>query len=213
MAKEAHPRIDVRMATEFASFEQNTGSSHGGGQECRRDTKLFRGSHPDQRGSARSMAGRRSTSSSRASPIPSAHQHRSSLRLPQTRLHRAQLYFSTWTSIPIYFTGKARRTAGASISRPRSMTTKTNQMAGGAATPPQEIPRHRPRFRDLRLQPLHRSSAGRQKIPQGRVVLAGELRPRQQPDRRHGLNSGVHDAFSLAEKWPASCNGKAADED
>ena len=147
MAK-AHPLIEVRMATEFTGFEQTADAvlaqvQAPGGNET------IRGSYLVSAEGARSVARQAtSTSSSRASPIRSA---RSTSRSPTTSSSTATPSATTSptrSSIPTCSTGRARRTAGASISRPRSTTTRTKLTRPEAMQARlKNFLGHRPRFR------------------------------------------------------------------
>ena len=91
------------------------------------------------------------------------------------------------SNTPTCFTGKARRIAGASISRPTPNEDENGtEAARGAADTPEEVSRHRRRFRNLRLQSLCRASARREKVPCRASDFVGRRRACEQPHRRHG---------------------------
>ena len=99
------------------------------------------------------------------------------------------------------FTGKGRRIAGASISRstppedPEAACRPEAMQARHAG-----LSSYRPRLRHRRQQSLYRASARREKIPRRPAILAGDAAHVNSPIGAMGMNSGIHDAFNLADK-------------
>ena len=160
MAK-AHPLIEVRMATEFTGFEQNgrRASLRRMTERGRRATKRIRGSYLVSCEGARSVARKDLgvefegfTYPERTINIEVAYDF-GSTATPSATTSPIR------SNTPTCSTGRARPTAGASISRPHRRRRGRADAARGDAGAAQEFSRHRPRLRDLRLQPLHRASA------------------------------------------------------
>ena len=84
--------------------------------------------------------------------------------------------------------------------------------ARGVAEEAAGLPADRQGFRDRRQQRLHRASAGGAKFRSGRAILAGDSAHVNSPIGAMGMNSGVHDAFNLADKLIAIFRGEADDD-
>ena len=186
MAK-AHPLIDGADGdgVRFVRAERRRGA--GAGQERRRRNRDHQRQLSGQRRRRAQHRAEGSQRRVRGLHLSGAHhQHRGRLRFPQARLHRAQLHLRSgriFQSVPLE--GPAGPLAHPLPDQHRRRRERA-EAARGAAAAPAEIPRHRPRFRDLRLQSLHGASARREEVPLGPRGARRRLRPRQQPDRRHG---------------------------
>ena len=71
---------------------------------------------------------------------------------------------------------------------------------GGAAGAAAGVPADRPRLRDRRLEPLYVHQRVAEKFRGGRAILAGDAAHVNSPIGAMGMNSGIHDAFNLADK-------------
>ena len=99
------------------------------------------------------------------------------------------------------FTGRARPTAGACISRPRRGRRGRAAAARGAAGAAAGVPA-RPARRSTSSAAISTTVHQRvaKKFRVGRAILAGDAAHVNSPIGAMGMNSGVHDAFNLADK-------------
>ncbi len=126
MAK-AHPLIEVRMATEFISSSRTADAVFARVKNAAGEDETIKGSYLVSAEGARSIARKDLEVEFEGFTYPErTHQHRGGLRLQASTATPSATTFPTRTNIPTCSTGRARRTAGASISRPRSTTTKTS---------------------------------------------------------------------------------------
>ena len=186
MAK-AHPLIEVRMATEFVSFEQNGDAVLAQVKNAAGETETIRGSYLVSAEGARSIARKDLdvefegfTYPERTINIEVAYDFRKHGYTERNYISDPDEYSNLfhWKGPPdrwrIHFpTDDRRRRERAEA--PEALQARLKQ-----------LPRHRPRFRDLRLQPLHGAPARGEEVPPGPRAARRRLRPRQQPDRRHG---------------------------
>ncbi len=110
------------------------------------------------------------------------------------------------------FTGKVRPTAGACISRPTSP--KTSRRCTRPEALQARLQRFLPTGRDFdivgsNLYTVHQRVA--QKFRIGRAILAGDSAHVNSPIGAMGMNSGIHDAFNLADKLVAILRGEAGE--
>ena len=127
MAK-AHPLIEVRMATEFDGVR--AGRRRRAGAQVTNaagETETIRGSYLVSAEGARSIARKDLDIEFEGFTYPErTHQHRGRLRLPQARLHRAQLHLRSGRVLqPVPLEGPARPLAHPFPDR-RSTTTRTS---------------------------------------------------------------------------------------
>jgi 3-(3-hydroxy-phenyl)propionate hydroxylase len=209
MAK-AHPRIDVRMATEFASFEQYSDSVMADVNNAAGDPETIEGSYLISAEGARSIVRRMLdvefegfTYPERTINIEVAYDFRKHGYTERNYISDPDEYSNLF-----HWKGPPDRWR---IHFPTAIDDDENELKR-----PEALQQRLKKFlgidRDFEicgcnLYTVHQRVA--KKFRQGRVVLAGDSAHVNSPIGGMGLNSGVHDAFSLADKLARILHGKA----
>jgi 3-(3-hydroxy-phenyl)propionate hydroxylase len=209
MAK-AHPRIDVRMATEFTSFEQYSDSVTADVKNAAGDPETIEGSYLISAEGARSIVRRMLdvefegfTYPERTINIEVAYDFRKHGYTERNYISDPDEYSNLF-----HWKGPPDRWR---IHFPTAIDDDENELKR-----PEALQQRLKKFlgidRDFEicgcnLYTVHQRVA--KKFRQGRVVLAGDSAHVNSPIGGMGLNSGVHDAFSLADKLARILHGKA----
>ena len=184
----AHPLIEVRMATEFTGLEQKADAVLVEVRNAAGERETIRASYLVSCEGARSIARKELdvefegfTYPERTINIEVAYDFRKHGYTERNYISDPVEYSNLF-----HWKGPPDRWR---IHFPTNIDDDENELKRprGAANAAQEIPRHRPRFRNLRLQPLHGAPARRSQVPRRPRGARGRRRPRQQPDRRHGI--------------------------
>jgi len=209
MAK-AHPRIDVRMATEFTSFEQYRDSVTADVKNAAGDPETIEGSYLISAEGARSIVRRMLdvefegfTYPERTINIEVAYDFRKHGYTERNYISDPDEYSNLF-----HWKGPPDRWR---IHFPTAIDDDENELKR-----PEALQQRLKKFlgidRDFEicgcnLYTVHQRVA--EKFRQGRVALAGDSAHVNSPIGGMGLNSGVHDAFSLADKLARILHGKA----
>jgi len=209
MAK-ARPRIDVRMATEFTSFEQYSDSVMADVKNAAGDPETIEGSYLISAEGARSIVRRMLdvefegfTYPERTINIEVAYDFRKHGYTERNYISDPDEYSNLF-----HWKGPPDRWR---IHFPTAIDDDENELKR-----PEALQQRLKKFlgidRDFEicgcnLYTVHQRVA--KKFRQGRVVLAGDSAHVNSPIGGMGLNSGVHDAFSLADKLARILHGKA----
>ena len=211
MAK-AHPLIDVHMATEFISFEQRSDGVTAQVKNADGENESIRGSYLVSAEGARSIARKMLdvefegfTYPERTINIEVAYDFRQHGYTERNYISDPDEYSNLF-----HWKGPPDRWR---IHFPTDINADENDLKQ-----PEALQMRLKRFlridRDFEicgcnLYTVHQRVA--QKFRQGRVLLAGDAAHVNSPIGGMGLNSGVHDAFNLADKLARILHGKADD--
>jgi 3-(3-hydroxy-phenyl)propionate hydroxylase len=200
MAK-AHPRIEVRMATEFVSFEQNGGGVAAQVKNAAGEAETIRGSYLVSCEGARSIVRRMLdvefegfTYPERTINIEVAYDFRQHGYTERNYISDPDEYSNLfhWKGPPdrwrIHFPTAIEDDEN-ELKRPEALQARLKRFLG--------IDRDF-EICGCNLYTVHQRVA--KKFRQGRVLLAGDAAHVNSPIGGMGLNSGVHDAFNLADK-------------
>jgi 3-(3-hydroxy-phenyl)propionate hydroxylase len=208
MAK-AHPRIEVRMATEFVSFEQNGGGVAAQVKNAGGEAETIRGSYLVSCEGARSIVRRMLdvefegfTYPERTINIEVAYDFRQHGYTERNYISDPDEYSNLfhWKGPPdrwrIHFPTAIEDDEN-ELKRPEALQARLKRFLG--------IDRDF-EICGCNLYTVHQRVA--KKFRQGRVLLAGDSAHVNSPIGGMGLNSGVHDAFNLADKLTRVLTGK-----
>jgi 3-(3-hydroxy-phenyl)propionate hydroxylase len=211
MAK-AHPRIEVRMATEFVSFEQNADAVLAQVKNAAGDTEAIKGSYLVSAEGARSIARKDLnvefegfTYPERTINIEVAYDFRKHGYTERNYISDPDEYSNLfhWKGPPdrwrIHFPTNIDDDEN-ELKRPEALQQRLQKFLGID---------HDFEICGCNLYTVHQRVAA--KFHSGRVVLAGDSAHVNSPIGGMGLNSGVHDAFNLADKLARILHGKADD--
>jgi 3-(3-hydroxy-phenyl)propionate hydroxylase len=209
MAK-AHPLIDVRMATEFVSFEQNSGSVAAQVRNAAGENETIRGRYLVSAEGARSVARKMLdvefegfTYPERTINIEVAYDFRKHGYTERNYISDPDEYSNLfhWKGPPdrwrIHFP-TAIDDDEEMLKRPEALQRRLRKFLG--------IDRDF-EICGCNLYTVHQRVA--KNFRGGRVLLAGDAAHVNSPIGGMGLNSGVHDAFNLADKLARILHGKA----
>jgi 3-(3-hydroxy-phenyl)propionate hydroxylase len=209
MAK-AHPRIEVRMATEFVSFEQDGGGVAAQVKNAGGEAETIRGSYLVSCEGARSIVRRMLdvefegfTYPERTINIEVAYDFRQHGYTERNYISDPDEYSNLfhWRGPPdrwrIHFPTAIEDDEN-ELKRPEALQARLKRFLG--------IDRDF-EICGCNLYTVHQRVA--KKFRQGRVLLAGDAAHVNSPIGGMGLNSGVHDAFNLADKLARLWHGKA----
>src|SRR5258708_6460755 len=212
MAK-AHPLIDVRMATEFVSFEQNADAVVAQVKNAAGENETIRGSYLVSAEGARSIARKMLdvefegfTYPERTINIEVAYDFRKHGYTERNYISDPDEYSNLfhWKGPPdrwrIHFP-TAIDDDEAALMRPELLQAR--------------LQRFLPTGQDFdivgsNLYVVHQRVAS--KFRAGRAILAGDSAHVNSPIGAMGMNSGVHDAFNLADKLIATLRREASDD-
>jgi 3-(3-hydroxy-phenyl)propionate hydroxylase len=209
MAK-AHPLIEVRMATEFTSFEQHAGTVLARVTNIAGDDETIRGSYLVSCEGARSIARKDLglefegfTYPERTINIEVAYDFRQHGYTERNYISDPVEYSNLfhWKGPPdrwrIHFP-TAIDDDEESLKRPDALQARLRGFLGIE---------HDFQICGCNLYTVHQRVAKKFRV--GRAVLAGDAAHVNSPIGGMGLNSGVHDAFNLADKLTRILNGEA----
>ena len=212
MAK-AHPLIEVRMATEFVSFEQQSGHVAAQVRNAAGENETVRGSYLVSAEGARSIARKMLdvefegfTYPERTINIEVAYDFRKHGYTERNYISDPDEYSNLfhWKGPPdrwrIHFPTDINADED-ELKRPEALQARLKRFLGIE---------HDFEICGCNLYTVHQRVA--QKFRQGRVVLAGDAAHVNSPIGGMGLNSGVHDAFNLADKLARILHDEADDE-
>jgi 3-(3-hydroxy-phenyl)propionate hydroxylase len=213
MAK-AHPLIEVRMATEFVSFEQNSDRVAVQARNAAGENEALSGSHLVSCEGARSIARRMLdvefegfTYPERTINIEVAYDFRKHGYTERNYISDPDEYSNLF-----HWKGPPDRWR---IHFPTAIDDDENELKR-----PEALQARLKRFLGIdenfeicgcNLYTVHQRVA--KKFRQGRVLLAGDAAHVNSPIGGMGLNSGVHDAFNLADKLVRILHDEADDEE
>jgi len=211
MAK-AHPRIEVRMSTEFVSFEQNGGGVAAQVKNAAGEAETIRGSYLVSCEGARSIVRRMLdvefegfTYPERTINIEVAYDFRKHGYTERNYISDPDEYSNLfhWKGPPdrwrIHFPTAIEDDEN-ELKRPEALQARLKRFLG--------IDRDF-EICGCNLYTVHQRVA--KKFRQGRVLLAGDAAHVNSPIGGMGLNSGVHDAFNLADKLVRIVSSNADD--
>jgi 3-(3-hydroxy-phenyl)propionate hydroxylase len=211
MAK-AHPLIDVRMATEFTGFEQNADAVVVSVKNAAGENETIRASYLVSAEGARSIARKELdlefegfTYPERTINIEVAYDFRRHGYTERNYISDPIEYSNLfhWKGPPdrwrIHFPTNIDDDEN-ELKRPEALQQRLKQFLGID---------HDFEICGCNLYTVHQRVANKFRV--GRVVLAGDSAHVNSPIGGMGLNSGVHDAFNLADKLARILHGKADD--
>jgi 3-(3-hydroxy-phenyl)propionate hydroxylase len=206
----AHPLIDVRMATEFEGFEQTGGAVFARVADADGENERIRGSYLVSCEGARSIARKNLdvefegfTYPERTINIEVAYDFRKHGYTERNYISDPVEYSNLfhWKGPPdrwrIHFPTNIDDDEDR-LKRPDALQTRLKRFLGID---------HDFEICGCNLYTVHQRVA--QKFRSGRVVLAGDAAHVNSPIGGMGLNSGVHDAFNLADKLARILRGEA----
>ena len=212
MAK-AHPLIEVRMATEFVSFEQHGGHVAAQVKNAAGENETIRGSYLVSAEGARSIARKMLdvefegfTYPERTINIEVAYDFRKHGYTERNYISDPDEYSNLfhWKGPPdrwrIHFPTDINADED-ELKRPQALQARLKRFLGID---------HDFEICGCNLYTVHQRVA--RKFRRGRVVLAGDAAHVNSPIGGMGLNSGVHDAFNLADKLARILHDEADDE-
>ena len=211
MAK-AHPLIAVRMATEFVSFDQKGDAVFARVKNAAGEKETIKGSHLVSAEGARSIARKDLdvefegfTYPERTINIEVAYDFRKHGYTERNYISDPDEYSNLfhWKGPPdrwrIHFPTAIDDDEN-ELKRPEALQARLRRFLGID---------HDFEICGCNLYTVHQRVA--KKFRQGRVLLAGDAAHVNSPIGGMGLNSGVHDAFNLADKLARILHGKADD--
>jgi 3-(3-hydroxy-phenyl)propionate hydroxylase len=209
MAK-AHPLIEVRMATEFTGFEQHGDHVLVRATNAAGEQEMFRASHLVSCEGARSVARKDLgiefegfTYPERTINIEVAYDFRKHGYTERNYISDPVEYSNLfhWRGPPdrwrIHFPTAIKDDEN-ELKRPEALQTRLRRFLGID---------HDVEICGCNLYTVHQRVAERLRV--GRVLLAGDAAHVNSPIGGMGLNSGVHDAFNLADKLARILRGEA----
>src|SRR4051812_30594386 len=208
----AHPLIDVRMATEFVSFEQSADAVHVLARNSAGEDEAIRGSYLASCEGARSIARKDLglefegfTYPERTINIEVAYDFKQHGYTERNYISDPVEYSNLfhWKGPPdrwrIHFPTDINADEN-ELKRPEALQKRLQQFLGID---------HEFDICGCNLYTVHQRVAAKFRV--GRVVLAGDSAHVNSPIGGMGLNSGVHDAFNLADKLARILHGAADD--
>jgi 3-(3-hydroxy-phenyl)propionate hydroxylase len=208
----AHPLIEVRMATEFLGFEQNATAVLVETKNAAGEAETFRASHLVSCEGARSIARKELdlefegfTYPERTINIEVAYDFRKHGYTERNYISDPVEYSNLfhWKGPPdrwrIHFPTNIDDDEN-KLKRPEALQTRLRNFLGID---------HDFEIFGCNLYTVHQRVAAKFRV--GRVMLAGDAAHVNSPIGGMGLNSGVHDAFNLADKLVRILHGEASD--
>ncbi|MBX9841613.1 MAG: FAD-dependent monooxygenase [Xanthobacteraceae bacterium] len=208
----AHPLIEVRMATEFTGFERKAEAVAIEAKNAAGEREMFRASYLVSCEGARSIARKELnlefegfTYPERTINIEVAYDFRKHGYTERNYISDPVEYSNLfhWKGPPdrwrIHFPTNIDDDEN-ELKRPEALQTRLRQFLGID---------HDFEICGCNLYTVHQRVAAKFRV--GRVVLAGDAAHVNSPIGGMGLNSGVHDAFNLADKLARILHGEASD--